>query len=40
MFLKDISYAHQGCIYFGEKMNTVILWTIITIYIIYIFYLF
>ncbi len=32
MFLKEVSYAHQGCIYLIKNtVKTVILWNIITI---------
>ncbi len=32
MFLKEVSYAHQSCIYFIKTYSkTVILWNIITI---------
>ncbi len=32
MFWKDVSYAHQGCIYLIKNtVKTVILWNIITI---------
>ncbi len=32
MFCKDVSYAHQGCIYLIKNtVKTVILWNIITI---------
>ncbi len=32
MFCKDVSYAHQGCIYLIKNtVKTIILWNIITI---------
>ncbi len=32
LFMKEVSYAHQGCIYLVKnRVKTVILWNIITI---------